>query len=35
MSEFLVSLASIMIVMGLIKITVALIAKVVKRKEEK
>jgi hypothetical protein len=35
MSEFLGSLAIIMIVMGLIKIAVALIVKVVKRKEER
>lgn len=35
MSEFLGSLAVIMIVMGLIKIAVALIVKVVKRKEER
>ena len=35
MSEFLVSLASIMLVMGLIKIAIALIVKAVKRKEEK
>ncbi len=35
MSEFLGSLAIIMIVMGVIKIAVALIVKAVQRKEEK